>query len=66
MRKLSAKQASACENAIHDRCRCRCSGTLHGAKRVERLSELPTNDPHYIGKKKETNIESEEKQLALL
>ncbi len=30
-RGLSNRQASACENAKHPRCKCRCGGRLHGA-----------------------------------
>lgn len=30
-RPLTAKQAAACEDAKHPRCRCRCGGAFHGA-----------------------------------
>ena len=44
-RALSYAQARRCEDALHPRCRCRCNGTLHGAKRGSVL-DLPLNDPH--------------------
>ena len=47
MRQLTERQAQACENAQHPRCRCRCGGALHGAARVGNLRELPRDDPHY-------------------
>ena len=54
-RRLSEKQAQACENALNPRCRCRCGGKLHGAKRGgEELpprtffEELAPDDPHRI------------------
>ncbi len=31
-RRLSSAQASACENAKHPQCVCRCGGALHGAR----------------------------------
>lgn len=46
MRTLSERQASACENATTPRCRCRCGGLLHGAKRGA-VTQLPPSDPHY-------------------
>ena len=53
MRALSVRQASRCETALEDKCRCRCRGRFHGARRVldadpARFSELPSNDPHHI------------------
>lgn len=59
MKRLSEKQAAACENAINPRCRCRCGGALHGAKRGakeygdalpprEFFEELPPDDAHRI------------------
>lgn len=54
-RRLSQKQAQACENALTPRCRCRCGGQLHGAKRGgeevpprEWFEELAPDDPHRI------------------
>ncbi len=46
MKPLSLKQSQACENATHPRCRCRCGGAFHGAKRVEDTRRLPRDDPH--------------------
>lgn len=54
-RALSLRQAQACENGLHPRCRCRCGGTLHGAKRAGAeppgrawFAELAADDPHRI------------------
>ena len=51
MRDLTKAGAAACENATEDRCRCRCGGRFHGAKRLpdDRLYELPHDDPHKPG-----------------
>lgn len=46
-RRLSTKAATACENATGGRCRCRCGGRLHGARRTRNVQTLPTDDPHY-------------------
>jgi len=53
MRKLTLKQAKACENARTKRCRCRCGGAYHGAARDESgaydpgfFADLPDGDPH--------------------
>ena len=46
MKKLSAKQAGACEHAKHPRCACRCGGLLHGAGRTPDVRTLPVDDPH--------------------
>lgn len=43
---LSYRQAASCESATKPRCRCRCGGTLHGAKRAD-PRELPSEDPHH-------------------
>lgn len=53
MKKLTARQARACEEATLPRCRCRCNGALHGAKRNKGagatwFSRLPESDPHYV------------------
>lgn len=54
MRKLSERQARNCEEARMPRCRCRCGGALHGAKRGgiqpprEWYETLPEDDPHKI------------------
>jgi hypothetical protein len=39
---VSAKSAYLCENSIEKRCRCRCKGKLHGAKR----KSVPRDDLH--------------------
>lgn len=58
MRKLSESQAKRCEDAALPRCRCRCGGVAHGAKRAggettkEFLQGLPEDDPHAIRKQK--------------
>ena len=49
MRMLSMKQAARCESAKNARCRCRCRGLLHGAKRgldATFFEGLPQTDPH--------------------
>jgi hypothetical protein len=51
MRPLSARQATACENATGNRCRCRCGGLLHGARRftsAEDVGAIRRDDPHYF------------------
>jgi hypothetical protein len=45
-RRLTRSQATACENAHSPRCRCRCQGALHGARRATDVAELPPSDPH--------------------
>jgi hypothetical protein len=58
MKKLTARQAQNCEEALGPVCRCRCGGALHGAKRKgyeqgrEFYENLPEDDPHIIKKKK--------------
>lgn len=44
-RALSKAQAQACEDATEPRCRCRCGGEKHGAKRGA-IGTLPAEDPH--------------------
>lgn len=52
-RSLTAYQAVQCEQALEDRCRCRCGGLYHGAKRPglrfdpEAYYLLPVEDPHH-------------------
>lgn len=52
-RALTAYQAVQCEQALEDRCRCRCGGALHGARRPglrfdpEGYYLLPDDDPHH-------------------
>jgi hypothetical protein len=51
LRSLSARQAMTCEQAVTARCRCRCGGALHGAKRAYDLVELAmlaADDPHHV------------------
>jgi len=45
MRRLSKRAATRCEEATNPRCRCRCGGALHGAKRGA-TDSLPLTDPH--------------------
>jgi hypothetical protein len=53
-RTLSHAEIVNCENAKESRCRCRCRGLLHGAKRVsvdsgvEGFYALPVDDPHHL------------------
>jgi hypothetical protein len=48
MRDLSYRQAGACESAKHPKCRCRCGGRLHGAKRAGQAGKdwERVQDPH--------------------
>ena len=53
MRALSVRQASRCEIALGGKCRCRCGGRFHGARRVlepdrELFEQLPAGDPHHV------------------
>ncbi|HVW34728.1 MAG TPA: hypothetical protein VHL53_19500 [Acidimicrobiia bacterium] len=51
MRRLTAPQALACEQAAGGRCRCRCAGRLHGAGRVPDelgLAGLDPADAHWV------------------
>lgn len=45
MKPIGISIAQRCENALEDRCECRCGGKLHGAKRGS-VTSLPFNDPH--------------------
>jgi hypothetical protein len=59
MRQLSLRQAWNCETAREDRCRCRCGGLLHGARRAQRsneLHQLPAGDPHHVPERKKVNL----------
>jgi len=53
-RPISPRAALSCEMARTPRCRCRCGGELHGAKRLaadateEALTTLPEHDPHFV------------------
>ena len=44
-RGLSYRQAQTCEQAAKPRCRCRCGGAMHGAKRGD-VRALDLEDPH--------------------
>lgn len=54
MRALSVRQASRCETALNHKCRCRCGGRFHGARRIltpedrAMFEQLPEDDPHHI------------------
>ena len=53
MRALSVPQAARCETALNEKCRCRCGGRFHGARRVlepdrELFEALPEKDPHHV------------------
>lgn len=71
MKGLSAKQAQACEEALNPRCRCRCGGALHGAKRKGYedgrafYETLPEDDPHHIKPEDDESGEECLKQLKL-
>lgn len=45
MRRLGRGAAKRCEEATEPKCRCRCGGALHGAKRGS-TDSLPLGDPH--------------------
>jgi hypothetical protein len=47
MRTLSRRQAQRCEDGEGKRCRCRCGGKYHGARRGE-VSHRPPGDPHHV------------------
>lgn len=49
MKTLTAGEAARCEMARTSRCRCRCRGQYHGARRITGevdLVRLPAGDPH--------------------
>jgi len=49
VRALGVFAAMRCETATAPRCRCRCNGLLHGAKRFTaraELRDLSPDDPH--------------------
>jgi hypothetical protein len=63
LRRLSESQARRCEEACDKRCRCRCGGALHGAKRARKFAgttprewfeQLPEDDPHKVRERRET------------
>lgn len=45
MNPLSERQAQRCEDAKEPKCKCRCNGALHGAKRGP-VGGLSMGDPH--------------------
>jgi hypothetical protein len=52
MKRLSMRAALRCEMAHNARCRCRCGGLLHGARRQAEFDPwffegLPEDDPHH-------------------
>jgi hypothetical protein len=55
---LSFRQARACEQGITARCRCRCRGALHGARRFgstptfNDFRGLPVGDPHRVNQRR--------------
>lgn len=49
VKRLTAGEAARCEMARCGRCRCRCNGAHHGARRTADPAELvalPASDPH--------------------
>lgn len=76
LRSLSMRQARNCEEAREPVCKCRCGGTLHGAKRGSGdsfFNGLPDNDPHFVpskqykaDKKKRENDEKWRKRFEAL
>lgn len=61
MKQLSERQANACEQATHARCRCRCGGAFHGRKLGAGrafFESLPKDDPHHL----ETPLEKIERK----
>lgn len=48
MRRITKTQAQACEDSpvAAGRCKCRCGGELHGARRGP-VELLPLDDPHF-------------------
>ena len=46
-RGLSHRSAQRCEDALEEKCDCRCAGRFHGAKRGP-VSKLKVGDPHSL------------------
>ena len=68
MKALSLSQVMRCESAKHGRCRCRCGGELHGARRGMDESfflTLPADDPHRATVRREKRKRKESPQLRL-
>lgn len=54
LRPLNTRQVVTCETGQTTRCRCRCGGQMHGAKRSrmpEFYEKLPPSDPHHMRNK---------------
>ena len=54
MKRLSATQATRCEEGKQSRCRCRCGGLYHGSHRSllpEYFEQLAEGDPHQTPRK---------------
>lgn len=49
MRALGLGAAQRCEDALDEKCECRCKGSLHGAKRGS-VMRLKMGDPHSLMK----------------
>jgi len=49
VQRLQWRESQACEFAESpkEKCKCRCGGKLHGAKRTKKMDLLPGDDPHY-------------------
>lgn len=48
---LNQRQALTCESSEQARCRCRCNGRYHGARRSslpEYFERLDETDPHWL------------------
>jgi hypothetical protein len=61
-KRLSESQARRCEEARTARCRCRCGGLMHGAKRIPAdaprgaYEALPPDDPHQVAPERQRRI----------
>lgn len=68
MKTLSLRAAKRCENSEHTRCRCRCGGVLHGAKRgldETYFFNLPEDDPHKANERKAKPPKPPKRQMYL-
>ncbi len=45
-RSVESRQLYDCEWDLEKRCRCRCGGVFHGAKRLVNIFRLSLSDPH--------------------
>src|SRR3989442_13908666 len=48
MKRLTTAQASACENAKHPGCRCRCGGAFHGASHALLLRQEAVHEAELL------------------